>query len=88
VRGPGWPRRASSTGSTTTRRRACRPIGSKAGTTWRRLDEAARSRVTDVASAKALLLEQPSIIKRPVVEWDGGTLSVGFDPADWQLRLR
>jgi arsenate reductase len=60
----------------------------RSGTTWRRLDEAARSRVTDVASAKALLLEQPSIIKRPVVEWDGGTLSVGFDPADWQLRLR
>jgi arsenate reductase len=57
------------------------------GTTWRKLDEAARARVSDAASAKALLLEQPSLIKRPLVEWGGGQLSVGFDAADWQARI-
>jgi arsenate reductase len=60
----------------------------RGGTTWRKLDEAVRLRVTDAASAKRLLLEQPSVIKRPVVEWDGDTLSVGFDADEWQARIR
>lgn len=60
----------------------------RSGTTWRKLDEVARERVVDAASAKRLLLEQPSVIKRPVVEWDGGALSVGFDADDWRARIR
>jgi len=28
------------------------------------------------------MLEQPSVIKRPVVEW-GQTVTVGFDPEAW-----
>lgn len=55
------------------------------GTTWRRLDEATRAGVTDAASARALMLAQPSVIKRPVVDW-GSTLTVGFDPAAWPPR--
>jgi Spx/MgsR family transcriptional regulator len=55
------------------------------GTTWRQLDPARQARVTDAASAKALMLETPSVIKRPVVE-DGGALHVGFDAADWSRR--
>lgn len=53
------------------------------GTTWRRLDEAVRARITDAGSARALMLEQPSVIKRPVVEWADGRISVGFDAAQW-----
>lgn len=55
------------------------------GTTWRKLDEATRAAVTDAASARALMLAQPSVIKRPVVDW-GSTLTVGFDPASWPPR--
>jgi Spx/MgsR family transcriptional regulator len=55
------------------------------GTTWRRLDEAIREAVTDAASARALMLEQPSLIKRPVVDWHG-RITVGFDPAHWPPR--
>lgn len=51
------------------------------GTTWRRLDEAARASVHDASSASALMLEQPSLVKRPVVEWADGSISVGFDAA-------
>lgn len=53
------------------------------GTTWRKLDGAAQARVTDVASARSLMLDQPSVIKRPVVEWGDGRITVGFDAAQW-----
>lgn len=58
------------------------------GTTWRRLDPAAQAAVADGGSAAALLLAQPSAIKRPVVEWPDGAISVGFSADDWQRRLR
>ena len=48
------------------------------GTTWRKLDEATRLAVVDAASATALMLAQPSVIKRPVVLWRDGSVSVGF----------
>ena len=49
------------------------------GTTWRRLDPARQAAVVDAASAAALMREQPSVIRRPVVE-AGDALLVGFDP--------
>ena len=55
------------------------------GTTWRRLDAATQAGVIDQASACALMQAQPSLIKRPVVEW-GGAVTVGFDEADWMRR--
>lgn len=53
------------------------------GTTWRKLDDATKAAVVDDASARALLLAQPSVIKRPVVEWADGRITVGFDAAAW-----
>jgi len=53
------------------------------GTTWRKLDEATQARVVDAATAQALMVDQPSTIKRPVVEWDDGRITVGFDAQDW-----
>ncbi|MCV2353975.1 ArsC family reductase [Paucibacter sp. B2R-40] len=50
----------------------------RSGTTWRKLDEASRAAVVDSASAQALLLSQPSAIKRPVMQWADGRLSIGF----------
>jgi arsenate reductase (glutaredoxin) len=49
------------------------------GTTWRKFDDATKAAVVDAASAKALMLANPSVIKRPVVELDGAVLGVGFD---------
>ncbi len=57
------------------------------GTTWRGLDEAVKATVVDAASARALMLSQSSVIKRPVVDWPDGATTVGFDPADWDRRL-
>jgi len=56
------------------------------GTTWRQLDAAQQAAVVDAASAKALMLAQPSVIKRPVVEWPEGAITVGFSAPDWVAR--
>ena len=56
------------------------------GTAWRGLDEAPRAAVADNASARTLLLQHASVIKRPVVEWADGSITVGFDATDWQQR--
>jgi Spx/MgsR family transcriptional regulator len=50
----------------------------RAGTTFRALDEAKKAGL-DREKAIALMLEQPSMIKRPVLEIDG-KLIVGFKP--------
>ncbi len=59
------------------------------GTTWRKLDAAAQAGITGAASAMALMQAQPSVIKRPVIEWGpgAGATTVGFDPASWAASL-
>jgi Spx/MgsR family transcriptional regulator len=57
------------------------------GSTWRKLDAAAQAAAGDAAGARALMLAQPSVIKRPVVEWGDGRITVGFDAARWAGRL-
>jgi arsenate reductase-like glutaredoxin family protein len=41
--------------------------------------------VTDAASAKAVMLEHASTIKRPVIAWPSGRISVGYTPELWPL---
>jgi Spx/MgsR family transcriptional regulator len=53
------------------------------GTTWRKLDAASQASVVDIASARALMLAHSSVIKRPLVEWDDGHITVGFDAERW-----
>ncbi|MGQ3101232.1 MAG: ArsC family reductase [Sphingopyxis solisilvae] len=57
----------------------------KAGTTFRKLPDDAKTGL-DSAAAKALMLEQPAMIRRPVVE-AADAVSVGFAAADWQARF-
>ena len=58
------------------------------GTTWRKLDEATRLAVVDETNATALMLAQPSVIKRPVVHWPNGKVSVGFDEAQFAANAQ
>ena len=55
------------------------------GTTWRKLDAETQASAADAAGAQALMLANSSVIKRPVVEWQGagGPVTVGFDAALW-----
>lgn len=56
------------------------------GTTWRKLSDEDKSDV-DAAKAVRLLEANPSMIKRPVVEYPGGLL-VGFDEGEWAAALQ
>jgi arsenate reductase len=51
----------------------------KAGTTFRKLPDADKVDLTEAKAIK-LMLAQPSIIKRPVLEIGGGKILVGFKP--------
>ncbi|MCC2639060.1 MAG: arsenate reductase [Moraxellaceae bacterium] len=56
------------------------------GTTWRKLDAAMQASI-DRASALRLMQEQPSLIKRPVLE-SKGVLLCGLDAEAWRQALR
>lgn len=51
----------------------------RAGITWRGLSDAAKAGVQDKPSALRLMLEKPSVIKRPVLVKNGKILHLGFD---------
>ncbi|OCX74346.1 arsenate reductase [Acidithiobacillus thiooxidans] len=51
------------------------------GTTWRRLPEAARD-CQDADTAFALMMAQPSLIRRPILI-SGDQCVLGFDPERW-----
>ena len=57
----------------------------RAGTTFRKLPEATREGL-DTSRAIALMAANPSCIKRPIVEHEGGLL-VGFRPDEWEAAL-
>lgn len=57
----------------------------RAGTTFRKLPESDRADLNE-RKAIALMLAQPSMIKRPVLE-KGARLLVGFKPAEYQAAL-
>ena len=57
------------------------------GPTWRKLDEATQASVVDAASAVAVMTANSSVVKRPVVQWPGGQITVGFDAEAWQRLI-
>jgi Spx/MgsR family transcriptional regulator len=57
----------------------------RAGTTFKKLPDADKAEL-DAAKAIRLMLEHPSMIKRPVVEHPGGLL-VGFKLLDWEAAF-
>ncbi len=69
----------------------CKELGwetllNRAGTTFRKLPDDAKRSLT-AEKAIELMLAQPSLIKRPVLEHNG-QLSVGFKPELYQRVLR
>jgi Spx/MgsR family transcriptional regulator len=58
----------------------------KRGTTFRKLPDEDKARAQDSHAAVTLLVQHPSMIKRPVVEYDGGVL-IGFKEDEWSAAL-
>ena len=57
---------------------------------FRKLDAQTQASVVDDRSASAVMHAQPSVIKRPIVEWTVGgqtQISVGFAREQWQIWL-
>lgn len=57
-------------------------VVNKRGTTWKQLDTATREQMT-AQNAPALLQENPTLVKRPVLDI-GHQRFVGFDEKTWQ----
>jgi arsenate reductase len=58
----------------------------RAGTTFKKLPDNDKTGLTE-KKALALMLAQPSMIKRPVLELGGGKLLVGFKPEQYAAAL-
>jgi arsenate reductase (glutaredoxin) len=59
----------------------------KAGTTFRKLPDADKEGITESKAIK-LMLAQPSLIKRPVLELAGGKLLIGFRPELYAVAVK
>jgi len=55
----------------------------RAGTTFRKLPDKDKEGLTEAKAIK-LMLAQPAIIKRPVLELGGGKILVGFKPEQYE----
>jgi Spx/MgsR family transcriptional regulator len=61
------------------------PLLNRAGTTFKKLPDADKTGI-DQNKAVELMIANPSMIKRPVVEGDGKML-IGFKPDDWTTAI-
>ncbi|UAN56039.1 ArsC family reductase [Serratia sp. JSRIV004] len=60
------------------------PLLNTRGTTWRKLDEAQRNACDNADAAIALMLEQPAMIKRPLLDDGKGHALPGFSSEGYQ----
>jgi arsenate reductase len=68
----------------------CKKLGwesllNRRGTTWRKLPDKTKDSINEKSAIK-LMLDQPSIIKRPVLK-QGSNYLVGFDEQEYQKLL-
>ena len=61
-------------------------VVNRKGTTYRALSDADKALAADRHTAAALLVQHPSVIKRPIAEHQNGIL-VGFKEDEWSAAL-
>jgi arsenate reductase (glutaredoxin) len=64
-------------------------VVNRKGTSWRKLSPDEQASVTSAQTAKPFLLANPSLVKRPVIEWQSATgtdITVGYQPEQWLTR--
>ena len=61
-------------------------VVNRKGTSWRKLSPDEQASVTNAVTAKPFLLANPSLVKRPVIEWQsvkGTVITVGYQPEQY-----
>lgn len=59
----------------------------KQGTTYRKMDEEQKAALEKVETALPILIENSSMIKRPVITYPDGSLTLGFVPEKIEENL-
>ncbi|MDN3688125.1 Spx/MgsR family RNA polymerase-binding regulatory protein [Cyclobacterium jeungdonense] len=62
-------------------------VFNKRGTTFRKLDEEAKSAAENKTSAIPLLQEKSSMIKRPIIVFEDGSIQAGLDEEKIQAKF-
>lgn len=62
--------------------RGWEPLVNRNGPTWRKLPDERKAQVADIDSALAVMQENSSVIKRPILEQDGRYL-IGFKEPEY-----
>jgi arsenate reductase (glutaredoxin) len=58
------------------------------GTTWRKLDDVTKTGVTNAQAARAAMVAHSSLIRRPVIEWPSGEITIGFTHDSFKQHTR
>jgi len=64
-------------------------VVNRKGTSWRKLSPLEQASITSHATAKPFLLANPSLVKRPIIEWADASkveITVGYQPDQWLAR--
>ncbi|WP_266364049.1 ArsC family reductase [Tellurirhabdus rosea] len=61
--------------------RSWEDLVNRAGTTWKKLPDAEKP--TDAEGAIQLMMEKPSVIRRPLIEADGRIVALGFKAEEY-----
>jgi Spx/MgsR family transcriptional regulator len=59
----------------------------KQGTTYKKMEEAQKAELEKVETALPILIENSSMIKRPVIVYPDGSITLGFVPDQIEARL-
>jgi Spx/MgsR family transcriptional regulator len=62
-------------------------VFNKRSTTWRELPDATQKEITDQQAAIKLMMENNSIIKRPIIEI-GNELIIGFNEEEYKKQIK
>ena len=59
----------------------------KSGITWRKLDDVQKESAANLKGALALILEKPSVMKRPVIADDKKIFTIGFNETIFEEKF-
>lgn len=60
----------------------------RAGMTWRNLSDETKASIIDNTSARALMIEKTSLIKRPILEKENAILCLGFNEDNYEETFK